>query len=87
MIKLYLEAIVLVSHVYSCFYRKSKYSKVLNGDVHGTTTGPSCGMPRGPNDRKYIKLAATNTLNLMWQVIQDFMANDSSKKFIEQYAW
>ena len=47
------------------FYRKSKYSKVLNGDVHGTTTGPSCGTPRGPNDRKYIKLAATNTLNLL----------------------
>ena len=64
------------------FYRKSKYSKVLNGDVHGTTTGPSCGTPQGPNDRKYIKLAATNTLR---QVIQDFMANDSSKKFIEQY--
>ena len=28
----------------------NKYSKVLNGDVHGTSTGPSCGTSRGPND-------------------------------------
>ena len=32
------------------FYWKNKYSKVLNGDVHGTSTGPSCGTSRGPND-------------------------------------
>ena len=25
------------------FYGKNKYSKVLNGDVHGTSMGPSCG--------------------------------------------
>ena len=25
-------------------------SKVLNGDVHGTSTGPSCGTSRGSND-------------------------------------
>ena len=24
------------------FYWKKKYAKVLNGDVHGTSTGPSC---------------------------------------------
>ena len=32
------------------FYRKNKFSKVLNWDVHGTSTGPSCGTFRGPND-------------------------------------
>ena len=32
------------------FYRKNKYSRVLNGDVHGTSTGPSCGKSMGPND-------------------------------------
>ena len=26
------------------------YSKVLNGDVHDTSTGPSCGTSRGTND-------------------------------------
>ena len=32
------------------FFTEKKYSKVLNGDVHGTSTGPSCGTSRGPND-------------------------------------
>ena len=30
------------------FYWKNKYSKVVNRDVHGTSTGPSCGTSRGP---------------------------------------
>ena len=32
------------------FYWKNKYSKVVNGDVHGTSTGRSCRTSRGPND-------------------------------------
>ena len=32
------------------FYLKNKYSKGLNGDLHGRSTGPSCGTSRGPND-------------------------------------
>ena len=32
------------------FYRKNKFSKVLKGDVHGSSTGPSSGTSRGPND-------------------------------------
>ena len=44
------EVIVLVLHVCFIFYRKSKYSKVLNGDVHRTSTGPSCVMSMEPND-------------------------------------
>ena len=32
------------------FYWKNKYAKVLNGDVHGTSTGPSCGTSRGPDN-------------------------------------
>ena len=35
------------------FYWKNKYSKVLNGDAHGTTTRPSCGTSQGPNDRTF----------------------------------
>ena len=31
-------------------YRKNKYSKVLNWDIHGMSTGPSCGTTLGPND-------------------------------------
>ena len=44
------EVIVLVLHVCFIFYRKSKYSKVLNGDVHRTSTGPSCVTSMEPND-------------------------------------
>ena len=43
--KVFLDAIV-----YYCFYWKNKYSKVINWDVHRTSTGPSCGMSQGPND-------------------------------------
>ena len=32
------------------FYRNNKYSKVLNEDFHGTSTGPSCGMSRELHD-------------------------------------
>ena len=32
------------------FCRKNKRSKVINGDVHGSCTGPSCGTSMGPND-------------------------------------
>ena len=36
---------------FSCsFYWKNKYSEDLNGDVHGTYTGPSCRTSRGTND-------------------------------------
>ena len=31
-------------------YWKNKYSKVLNGGVHGPVTGLSCGTSQGPND-------------------------------------
>ena len=31
------------------FYRKNKYSKVLNGDVCGTSTEPSCATSQGTN--------------------------------------
>ena len=32
------------------FYRKNKYSKVVNEDIRGTSTGPSCRTSQGPND-------------------------------------
>ena len=32
------------------FYWKNKYSKVLNGDVDGTSMGPSCWTFWGPSD-------------------------------------
>ena len=31
------------------------------------------------------QIKLTNTLNLLWQVIQDLIANGSSDKFSEQY--
>ena len=37
------------THV-TVFYWKNKYAKVLNGDVHGTSMGPSCETFQGPKD-------------------------------------
>ena len=49
--KVFLDTIVLVLHIYYCFLlEKNKNSKVLNGDVHGTSTEPSCETSQGPND-------------------------------------
>ena len=39
-----------ITYLFLFFYRKNKYSKVLNRDVHGTSTGPSYGTFRGSND-------------------------------------
>ena len=35
-------------------YRKNKYSNVLNGDIHETSTRPSCGTFRGPNNGTFL---------------------------------
>ena len=48
--KWFLDVIVLILNICYCFYWKNKYAKVLNGDVHGTSTGPSCGTSLGPDD-------------------------------------
>ena len=32
------------------FYRKNKYSNLLNVDARETSTGSSCGTSRGPNN-------------------------------------
>ena len=32
-----------------CFYKKGKYSEVLNGDIPGTSTAPTCGTSRAPS--------------------------------------
>ena len=38
------------THLFLFFTEKTNNSKGLNGDFHGTSTGPSCGTSRGPND-------------------------------------
>ena len=45
--KCFWDSIVLPLHIYYCFSLENKYSKVLNGDVHGTPTGPICGSVLG----------------------------------------
>ena len=41
------------THLLLLFTAKNKYSKILNGDVHGTSTGPSCGVSQGSNDATF----------------------------------
>ena len=56
------------------FYWKNKYSKVVNGNVHGTSTRPSCRTSQGPNDGTFyvFKIQPRNILNLLRQVTQDY---------------
>ena len=68
----FLEAIVLYYISIPVFYRKKKYSKVLNGDVHGRLPFSGCleDQRRSRDVRstsvKYIfKIKLTNTLNLL----------------------
>ena len=81
----------------SVFYRKNKYSKVLNGDVHRRLRDPVAGRPwdqmmgrskdvRGTSVKHVFQIKLTNTFNLPWQVTQDFIVNGSSEKFSEQYS-
>ena len=90
----FLDAIVFVFHIYYCFYWNSKYSKVLNGEVHGTSTEPSCGTFRGPNDgtfwghpRDVGHICFLNStqkhIKLTLTVTQ---VNCGSEKFSEQYS-
>ena len=39
---------------------------------------------RGTSVKYVFEIKITNTLNLLWQVTQDFMVNGSSEKFNEQ---
>ena len=39
-----------ITYLFRVFHRKNKYSKVLNGNVHGTSTEPCCKTSMGPND-------------------------------------
>ena len=75
--RVFLDAIVLVLHICYSFW-KNKYSKVLNGDVHGTSKGPSSRKTRGPNDGKQ--------LISLWLVSHNFIVKCSGKKFSEQYS-
>ena len=38
-----------ITYLFLLFYRKNKYLKVLNGNVHGTSARPSCGTSLGLN--------------------------------------
>ena len=72
-----------------CFYKKGKYSKVLNGDIPGTSTAPTCGRPghqvmRRSMDICVFKIQLTNTIKLVWQVTEDFIVNGSTEKSCEQ---
>ena len=77
------------THLLLFFTGKNKYSKVRNGDIHGTSRRPRYGTSRRPNDgpwdvgyicflnstQKYIKLTLTGYSRVC-----------GSEKFSEQYS-
>ena len=42
-----------IAYLFLFFYTKNNYSNVLNGDVHETSTGLSCGASREPNNETF----------------------------------
>ena len=68
------EAIVLYYISIPIFDSKKKFWKVLNRDVRGTSV------------RHVFWIQLKNTLNLLWQVTQDFIVNGSNENFGEQYS-
>ena len=54
--KCFLDAIALVLQIYYYFLLKkinAQVLKVLKGDVHVMSTGPSCRVSKGPNDGRF----------------------------------
>ena len=85
------------AHVLLLFTGKNKYSNVLNGNIHGTSTGPVARRPRdrmmgrsgevrGTSVIHFFKIQLKNILNLLWQFTQDFIVNCSREKASEQYS-
>ena len=79
-----------ITYLFLFFYRKNKYSKLLDGDVQGTSTrsrfGTSMRPKYGTSVKHVSKIKLANTLNVLWQVTQDFLMNGSSEKFSEQFS-
>ena len=84
-------------NILSITYLFLLYTEVLNGDVHDTSTELSSGTSMGTNNetsrdvletsvKHVFQIKLTSTLNLLWQVTQDFIANGSRDKFNEQYS-
>ena len=73
--------------IVSVFYKKNKYSKVLNGDVHGTQLRDILRTKwwdvLGTSLKHVSWIHLTNTVNLLWQITQDFIVNGSWEKFSE----
>ena len=75
MIKLYSRTIVLVLHTYPCSLLEKQIFKCSKWDVRETSTGPSCGTSRGPNDRTFYRCP--------WDVVQTcFSSLNSTHKHI-----
>ena len=95
--KVFFRCNILVLHIYYCFLLEKQIFKIVNGDVHGTSTGPSSGTSSGPNDGTFwgrpqdvghicFKIQLRNILSLPWQVSQDFIVKCGSETFSEQYS-
>ena len=64
-------------------------TKRLRNPVVGRPWNQMMGRSRdlpGTSVKYVFQIKLTNTLNLLWQVTQDFIVNGSSEKFSKQYS-
>ena len=72
------------------FYKKSKYSNILNEDVGWTSLWDRTkwwdvlGTSVGLWSNRFFKIQLKKTSNLLWQITQHFKVNCSSKKSSEE---
>ena len=81
-LKYFSDVIILASQSSTVFCWKNKYSEVLNGDVHGTSTGSRCETSWGKNYGTFLELPRdvghTSFLNLTQKHIKLTLTGYSS---------
>ena len=88
---MFLDAIVLVLHVYYCvllekqIFKSSKWGR-LQDPVMGRLGDEMIGRFEDVHGTSVIHAFKIQLGNLLWQVTQDFIVNCSCKKFSEQYS-
>ena len=84
-----------ITYLFLFFIGRTNIQKFWTGMSTGRLRDPVAGRPwdqmmgrskdvRGTSVKYVFEIKITNTLNLLWQVTQDFIVNGSSEKFNEQ---
>ena len=89
--KNFLETLFLLLHIYYCFLQEEQILKISKRGCPRDAWDPvtevmgASGDVLGRSVKHILKIQLTDTLNLLWQVTQDFKKNGCGEKFSKQY--